>query len=89
LGSTVNQNQTLELPLGSFPSEGNIEITKQAERFEISEIAYEETGLVYNYKSNINFSGTEYIEITSSTSIGDSNFNQITIFRINITVTTE
>jgi hypothetical protein len=46
-------------------------------------------GLVYNYKPNAGFSGTEYVEITKSSSIGDDNVNQKTIYRINITVTAD
>jgi hypothetical protein len=87
--SSINTNQLIKLSLGSFSSEGSTEITKQAEHYEISEITYEEMGLVYNYKPNSSFIGTEYVEITKSSSIGDNNINQKTIFRINIRVTTD
>jgi len=86
--SSINTNQLIELPLGSFSTEGSTAITKQAEHYEISEITSEEMGLVYNYKPNASFSGTEYVEITKSSSIGDNSINQKTIFRIIITVTT-
>ncbi len=89
LDFTINQNETLEISLGAFQSEGSINITKQVENYEVSEITFNEFGHIYNYKPSSNFSGTEYVEITKSSSIGDNNVNQKTIFRINITVTTD
>ncbi|MGZ0017395.1 hypothetical protein [Yeosuana sp. AK3] len=86
LSPSIVQNQTLEISLGPFLSEGNTYITKQAKHYVISEITFNETGLVYNYKPNASFSGTENVEITKSSSIGDDNINQKTIFRINIKV---
>ncbi|MBO3096778.1 hypothetical protein [Gelidibacter pelagius] len=86
LEASMGQNQNIEFPLGSFLSEGNTEITKQAEHYEVSEITYEESGLIYNYRPIQYFSGIEHVEITKSSSIGDHNFNQKTVFRINITV---
>ncbi|WP_242202570.1 hypothetical protein [Aestuariivivens insulae] len=86
LDATIGQNQNIEFSLGSFPSEGNIEITKQAKNYEISKVTFEESGLIYNYKPAQNFTGTEYVEITKSSSIGDDNLNQKTIFKINIII---
>lgn len=89
LNSSVNQNQTIEISLGAFSSEGSTDITKQAKHYVISEITFNDTGLVYNYKPNASFSGTEYVEITKSSTIGDDTVNQKTIYRINITVTAD
>ncbi len=89
LSFTTNQNETLEISLGAFQSEGSTNITKQAENYEVSKITFNEMGHLYYYKPSANFSGTEYVEITKSSSIGDNNINQKTIFRINITVATE
>jgi hypothetical protein len=89
LSLSTDQNLTTEISLGPFLSEGSVDITKQAKHYVISEITFNEMGLVYNYKPNAGFSGTEYVEITKSSSIGDDNVNQKTIYRINITVTAD
>lgn len=85
----VHLGQTLEVSLGAIPTEGNTEITKQASNFILSEIQYQEEGLVYVYKAKEGFDGNDYVEITQLSSIGDKAANQKTVFRISIAVTGE
>lgn len=68
--------------------EGGYEITKQAKNYNKSEIINggQKAAIEYHYQSKEGFTGTETVEITSSYSIGDSNFKVGEIITLTITV---
>jgi len=86
LSFTVTQGEVFTYDLGSNPTEGSVMITTQASNAERSEIVESsQGGIQYEYFAKESFTGIDYVEITSSFSIGDNNLKS-TIFKISLTV---
>lgn len=83
---TIAKGETVNPFISNFLSEGKTSISKQAKHFEISEMIFDQSGIKYKYKPIGNFAGTDYVEITQLSSIGDNNVSQMTLFKITIKV---
>ena len=83
---SISQSEVLEIPLGGMPVEGGVGISKEPNHAAMSEINHEDSGLVYSYKAEPGFTGTDYVEITRNNSDGAKIYST-TITAITITVT--
>ena len=83
---SIGRGESFTYHLGNFSSEGNIKITEQAQHFDISEIKTGIGGIDYEYKPQNEFLGTDYVEITLTTTVGNNEVNQITVFQLSITI---
>lgn len=87
---TISENQSYQYDLGNFGDEEGVSITKQAIHFSKSELVRDvnTAKIIYNYTPNIDFIGSDEIEIRSERgSNGASSNNQIINTTIKLTIT--
>ena len=87
---TISNSENYEYDLGGFGDEEGAGIKTQSEHFEISELERDfDTGqIIYKYKAETNYVGTEYVEITTGRgSDGASPNTQNTIVKITFVIT--
>lgn len=90
VSETIKANQSYQFDLGNFGDEEGASISKQANHFSISSMNREvHTGkVIYKYTPEINFVGTDEVEIKSARgSNGSSQNNKIILTTIKFTIT--
>lgn len=86
---TVSKGNVYTYTIGTaIPTEGDIKISKQAAHFELSAITTDTMGIIYHYKPELDFLGSDNIEITQTYSSG-GDIVGTTIIRISITVVSD
>lgn len=88
--ASISISEIYTYNLGSFGDEEGAAIQKQAENFEISKLErnFPSVEIIYTYKPQSGFVGTNYVELkTSSGSNGASPNTNISILKITIKVT--
>lgn len=90
VNTTISTSEIYTYNLGSFGDEEGAFIEKQAENFEISKLErnFPSGEIIYTYKPQSGFTGTDYVELkTSRGSNGASPNTNISILKITIKVT--
>ena len=84
---TIKKNQSFQYEFGLIGLEDRLSISEQAKHFEISSLKRDNKGkMIYNYTPNLNYVGTDDVEITLSISDGASMVNTIRT-KIKLTIT--
>ena len=87
---TIGKGATLIYDLGAQPIEGGYTITINPKKSKVSHIISSlKNGVHYEYIPIENFTGKDFVEITSIISIGNSNFYTDAIHKITIEVTSD
>lgn len=87
--ATISNSEIYTYNLGSFGDEEGAAIQKQAENFEISKLErnFPSGEIIYTYKPQSGFVGTDYVELkTSRGSNGASPNTNISIIKITIKI---
>jgi hypothetical protein len=90
VNASISNSEIYTYNLGSFGDEEGASIEKQAENFEISKLErnFPSGEIVYTYKPQSGFIGTDYVALkTSKGSNGASPNTNISIIKITIKVT--
>lgn len=90
VNATISNSEIYTYNLGSFGDEEGASIQKQTENFEISKLErnFPSGEIIYTYKPQSGFVGTNYVELkTSRGSNGASPNTNIRILKITIKVT--
>ena len=84
---SISNSETVEFLLSkAIPIEGGYSISKQAERYSVSEIQYKENGIFYVYAPEEGFTGTDIVEIKREDSNGAEVYS-VTKTKLTIKVT--
>ncbi len=81
---TLNNSENYEHSLGYFGDEQGARIVTQAKYFEISKLNRATDEIIYNYKSENDFVGSDFVEI-ESVNFNISTDNETVINKIRIT----